>query len=59
MTTEAESELTEPPRDIEAKTVEQTLRDRVHMLTQFLVLAGVTVVIQFGIMIKVLLESAR
>jgi hypothetical protein len=38
---------------------EERLRRRVSTLTQLLVVAAVVVALQFGIMIKVLVENAR
>jgi hypothetical protein len=38
---------------------EERLRSRISMLTQLLIVAAVVVALQFGIMIKVLMESAK
>ena len=42
--------------ETETKSIEQGLRDKVQMLTQLLMLAGILVALQFAIMIKVLSE---
>jgi len=59
MTNEPEpASVTQPP-DAVASSPEERLRRRVSMLTQLLVVAVVVVALQFGIMIKVLMENAR
>jgi hypothetical protein len=45
--------------DAGASNPEERLRRRVSMLTQLLVVAAVVVALQFGIMIKVLMETVR
>jgi len=40
-------------------TLEESLRQRVSMLTQLLIIAGIVVVLQFGIMLKVLMETPK
>ena len=40
-------------------TKNKRLRQRVSMLTQLLVMAGIIVLLQFGIMVKVLLEAPK
>ena len=39
--------------------IEERLRNRVSMLTQLLIVAGLVVTVQFGIMVKVLIDSAK
>jgi len=56
------TEWTEPdPSGIELPpaTLEERLGERVSMLTQFLILAGIVVVLQFGIMLKMLIEASK
>jgi hypothetical protein len=58
MTTETEpTALTGSPDP--TPTLEERLRERVSMLTQLLVMAGIIVVLQFGIMLKVLLVAPK
>ena len=52
----SETELQNPEPRTEPKSIEQVLRDKVQMLTQLLMLAGILVALQFAIMIKVLSE---
>jgi hypothetical protein len=40
-------------------TLEERLRNRVSMLTQLLIVAGIVVVLQFGIMLKVLVATSK
>ena len=56
MTTEPETSDASAP-DEKLLTAEENLRQRVTMLMQLLGLAAVVVLLQFGIMIKVLLEK--
>lgn len=58
MTTETEPTAPIGPPD-PTPTLEERLRQRVSMLTQLLVMAGIIVVLQFGIMLKVLLEAPK
>jgi hypothetical protein len=51
-TTEPEPTAVELPPDEWTLTQEERLRSRVSMLTQLLILAGVVVVLQFGVMLK-------
>ena len=51
---ETELQNSEPPT--ETMSNERVLRDKVQMLTQLLMLAGILVALQFAIMIKVLSE---
>jgi hypothetical protein len=55
MTTEPQSSGAEPP----LATLEERLRNRVSMLTQLLIVAGIVVVLQFGIMLKVLIATSK
>jgi hypothetical protein len=50
---------TEPNPDADTATPEERLRTRVSMLTQLLFLAGVIVILQFGIMVKLLIETPK
>ena len=59
MTNEPESAAAAQPPDAVACSAEERLRRRVSMLTQLLVVAVMVVALQFGIMIKVLMENAR
>jgi hypothetical protein len=59
MTNELEPASGAHPPDAVASSPEERLRRRVSMLTQLLVVAVVVVALQFGIMIKVLVENAR
>ena len=59
VTNEPESAAASQPPDAVAVSPEERLRRRVSMLTQLLVVAVVVVALQFGIMIKVLMENAR
>jgi hypothetical protein len=58
MTTEPELSAGEASPDPEP-SLEERLRQRVSMLTQLLIVAGVVVVLQLGIMLKVLIETAK
>ncbi len=40
-------------------TTEQSLRERVDKLRQLLVLAGIIVALQFGVMLTILLQNPR
>jgi hypothetical protein len=42
-----------------SQTPEEHLRQRVSMLTQLLIVAGVVVVLQFGIMLKVIVDASK
>jgi len=55
MTTQPETSVASAP-DEKPLTVEEKLRQRVSMLMQLLCVAAAVVLLQFGIMIKVLLE---
>ena len=59
--TASEPEPTVPalPPDSAPLTIEERLRNRVSMLTQLLIVAGVIVALQFGIMLKVLMDSSK
>jgi hypothetical protein len=59
MTNESEPASVSQPPEAVASGPEERLRRRVSTLTQLLVVAAVVVALQFGIMIKVLLENAR
>jgi hypothetical protein len=59
MTHELEPASAPQPPDAVASSPEERLRHRVSLLTQLLVVAVVVVALQFGIMIKVLVENAR
>jgi hypothetical protein len=59
MTSEPELPAAGPPADQAPMTLEEQLRRRVSMLTQLLVVAGVVVVLQLGIMLKVLIENSK
>jgi hypothetical protein len=59
MTNESEPASVAQPPEAVAFSPEERLRRRVSTLTQLLVVAAVVVALQFGIMIKVLLENAR
>ena len=52
----SEAELQNLEPGTETRSIEQALRDKVQMLTQLLMLAGILVALQFAIMIKVLSE---
>jgi len=43
----------------ETRSIEQALRDKVQMLTQLLMLAGLLVALQFVIMIKVIYDHPQ
>ena len=58
-TTEPESTTVVLALDGAALTQEERLRGRVSMLTQLLVLAGLVVVLQFGVMLKVLIDNSK
>jgi hypothetical protein len=58
-TTEPEPTATELAPDLAPLTTEERLRRRVSMLIQFLIVAGVVVALQFGIMLKVLIDSSK
>jgi len=59
MTTEPEPASVATALSLDPPTPEDRLRQRVSMLTQLLVIAAVVVVLQFGIMLKVLMETSR
>lgn len=59
MTNEPKPASMPQPPDAVDSSPEERLRRRVSMLTQLLVVAVVVVALQFGIMIKVLMENAR
>lgn len=59
MTNEPEPAPIPQSPDAVASSPEERLRHRVSILTQLLVVAVVVVALQFGIMIKVLMENAR
>jgi hypothetical protein len=42
-----------------SETLEERLGKRVSMLTQLLIVAGIVVVLQFGIMLKMLIETSK
>ena len=58
MTTEPEPTNVETAAPVEVPmTTEERLRHRLSMLNQLLILAAMVVVLQFGIMLKVLLDK--
>jgi hypothetical protein len=59
MTSEPELPAAGPPVDQVPITLEEQLRQRLSMLTQLLFVAGVVVVLQLGIMLKVLIENSK
>lgn len=59
MTTQTEPDPVEVLPDARPSTLEERLRTRVSMLTQLLVVAGVVVILQFGIMLKLLIENPK
>lgn len=59
MTNELEPASVPQPLDAVASSPEERLRRRVSMLTQLLIVAAVVLALQFGIMVKVLIENAR
>jgi hypothetical protein len=59
MTTQPETTASDVAPDLAPTTTEEQLRKRVSMLVQLLILAGVVVVLQLGIMMKVLIDSAK
>jgi hypothetical protein len=59
MTTEPEPSAVAVAPDSAAPTLEERLSRRVSMLTQLLIVAAIVVVLQFGIMLKVLIEMPK
>jgi hypothetical protein len=59
MTTEPEPAAAGSAPDLASPTPEEHLRQRVSMLTQLLIVAAIVVVLQFGIMFKVLMETSK
>jgi hypothetical protein len=59
MTTEPESAAAASAPDLASPTPEERLRQRVSMLTQLLIVAAIVVVMQFGIMLKVLFDTSK
>jgi hypothetical protein len=59
MTIEPEPTAATGPQEPATPTLEESLRQRVSMLTQLLIIAGIIVVLQFGIMLKVLMEAPK
>jgi hypothetical protein len=55
MTTEPDPSGIELP----SATLEERLGKRVNMLTQLLILAGIVVMLQFSIMLKMLIETSK
>ena len=58
-TMEPETTASEMAPDLAPTTTEEQLRKRISMLVQFLILACVVVVLQLGIMMKVLIDNAK
>ena len=59
MTTEPEPAAAGSAPDLASPTPEERLRQRVSMLIQLLIVAAIVVVLQFGIMLKVLIETSK
>ena len=59
MRNEPEQIVVASTTNLEPATTEERLRQRVSMLTQLLIVAGVVVMLQFGIMLKVLRENSK
>jgi hypothetical protein len=59
MTTKPESAAAASAPDLASPTPEERLRQRVSMLTQLLIVAAIVVVMQFGIMLKVLIDTSK
>jgi len=55
----SEAELQNLEPGTETRSIEQALRDKVQMLTQLLMLAGLLVALQFVIMIKVIYDHPQ
>jgi hypothetical protein len=59
MTTQPEPAAIEPAPDLASPTLEARLHQRVSMLTQLLIVAAIVLVLQFGIMLKMLIENSK
>ena len=59
MTTDPELACVASAPSSDWPTPEERLRQRVNMLTQLLVVAAVVVALEFGIMLKLLMETSR
>ena len=59
MTTELEPAAAGSAPDLASPTPEERLRQRVSMLTQLLIVAAIVVVLQFGIILKMLIETSE
>ena len=59
MTTEPQPAAVGSAPDLASPTAEERLRQRVSMLTQLLIVAAFVVALQFGVMLKVLIDASK